>query len=161
MRPLLPPFQALLDEHAAAVHRYLVAAVGPNDAGDCFQETMLAALRGYPALAHADNLAGWLFTIAHRKVIDAARARRRRPRPVGPLAVLADQAQPAPGPEPGDDTLWAAVDDLPPKQRSAVLLRHAADRPYPEIAAVLGCSEAAARQNVRAGLARLRKEVLR
>ena len=51
--------------------------------------------------------------------------------------------------------------DLKSYQRTAVLLRHAADRPYSEIAAVLDCTEAAARQNVRAGLARLREEISR
>jgi DNA-directed RNA polymerase specialized sigma24 family protein len=152
----LPPFQAVLDEHAGPLHRYLVASVGVHDAGDCFQETMLAALRAYPSLRHHDNLGGWLFTIAHRKAIDPARSRSRRAVPVG---VLPEVAGSGGEPAPVDDELWAAVASLPPKQRTAVLLRHAADRPYAEIAAVLECSEAAARQNVRAGLARLREEV--
>ena len=152
----LPPFQAVLDEHKNGVFRYLVASVGVHDANDCFQETMLAALRAYPALRHADNLGGWLYTIAHRKVIDAVRARDRRPVPVATVPEqrieLADL---------GDGPVWAVVDELPPKQRTAVLLRHAADRPYHEIAEVLECTEAAARQNVRAGLARLREEMAR
>ena len=152
----LPPFQAVLDEHRHGVHRYLVASVGIHDANDCFQETMLAALRAYPSLQHDHNLGGWLYTIAHRKVIDAVRARDRRPVPVDTLPEhrieLADL---------GDGEVWSVVDELPPKQRTAVLLRHAADRPYHEIAAVLECTEAAARQNVRAGLARLREEMSR
>jgi len=151
----LPPFQAVLDEHARPLHRYLVASVGLHDAHDCFQETMLAALRAYPSLAHADNLGGWLFTIAHRKVIDQVRSRDRREVPVGDLPERDGGAEPSVA----DDDLWAAVGALPVKQRTAVLLRHAADRPYAEIAEVLGCSEAAARQNVRAGLPRLREEV--
>jgi DNA-directed RNA polymerase specialized sigma24 family protein len=53
------------------------------------------------------------------------------------------------------------VRHLPPKQRGAVALRYLADLPYLEIGAALGCSEAAARQNVRAGLAALRREVTR
>ncbi len=150
----LPPFQAVLDEHRHGLHRYLVAAVGIHDANDCFQETMLAALRAYPKLEHSENLGGWLYTIAHRKVIDAVRARDRRPVPVATVPEhrieLADL---------GDGPVWAKVDALPPKQRTAVLLRHAADRPYSEIATVLECTEAAARQNVRAGLARLREEM--
>ena len=48
---------------------------------------------------------------------------------------------------------------LPAKQRSAVVQRYLLDRPYAEIAAVIGSSEDAARQNVRAGLQRLRQEV--
>lgn len=153
----LPAFQAVIDDHGAAVHRYLVAAVGIHDANDCFQETMVAALRAYPSLAHADNLAGWLFTIAHRKVIDAARARERRPVPVGVVSDARGGSHEAP--DVPDAPLWQRVNQLPPKQRSAVLLRYVVDRPYADIADVLGCSEAAARQNVRAGLERLREEL--
>ena len=150
----LPPFQTVLDEHKVPLHRYLVASVGVHDAHDCFQETMLAALRAYPTLRHADNLGGWLYTIAHRKVVDLVRARDRRPLPVETVP-----ERPIDVPELGDGSVWAVVDELPTKQRTAVLLRHAADRPYSEIATVLECTEAAARQNVRAGLARLREEI--
>lgn len=153
----LPAFQTVIDEHGPALHRYLVGTVGVHDANDCFQETMIAALRAFPSLRHGDNIGGWLFTIAHRKVIDAARARDRRPVPVGALAdgsgggrELSDVS---------DDGLWARVSALPTKQRSAVLLRFVADRPYADIADALACSEAAARQNVRAGLRRLREEL--
>ena len=78
-----PPFQRLLDAHAGDVLRFLVGAVGREDADDAFQETFLSALRAYPDLAHADNLRAWLFTIAHRKATDVHRARARRPVPVG------------------------------------------------------------------------------
>ena len=136
--------------------RYLVASVGEHDANDCFQETMISALRAYPTLRHDENLGGWLYTIAHRKVIDSVRARDRRPVPVATVPEnrmeLADL---------GDGPVWTVIDGLPPKQKTAVLLRHAADRPYSEIAEVLECTEAAARQNVRAGLARLREEMSR
>jgi RNA polymerase sigma factor (sigma-70 family) len=153
----LPPFQALLDEHAADLHRFLVASVGPHDGADCFQETVVSALRAYPGLRHADNLRGWLFTIAHRKVIDHARRRQRHALPVAEPPEV-----PAVDPE-GlvlvDPDLWAAVRSLPAKQRTAVVQRHLLDRSYAEVAAVIGCSEEAARQNVRAGLQRLRKDL--
>jgi len=63
------------------------------------------------------------------------------------------------GVDPGlpDGDLWNAVRELPHKQKVAVALRHADDWGYDEIAAVLGCSEAAARQSVKAGLDRLRE----
>jgi RNA polymerase sigma factor (sigma-70 family) len=151
----LPPFQRLLDEHAADLHRFLVASVGPHDGADCFQETVISALRAYPSLGHADNLRGWLFTIAHRKVIDHARRRSRQPVPVAepPDEAARDRDRLV------DAELWAAVRALPPKQRTAVVQRHLLDRPYAEVAEVIGCSEAAARQSVRAGLARLRQEL--
>lgn len=153
----LPPFQTLLDEHAADVHRFLVASVGPHDGADCFQETVISALRAYPDLRHADNLRGWLFTIAHRKVVDHARRVGRNAVPVADppeVVVAADGLR-----LDGDAALLAAVRQLPPKQRTAVVQRYLLDRPYAEVAAVVGCSEDAARQNVRAGLQRLRQEL--
>src|ERR1035438_9656808 len=78
----LPPFQTLLDTHGRDVHRFLIASIGAVDADDCYQETWLAALRAYPGLQDPSNLRGWIFTIAHRKVIDHVRARARRPTPV-------------------------------------------------------------------------------
>ncbi|MGH2727504.1 MAG: RNA polymerase sigma factor, partial [Actinomycetota bacterium] len=63
----LPPFQRILDAHRDEVYRFLLAAVGPHEADDCFQETFLAALRAYPDLKDAGNLRGWVLTIANRK----------------------------------------------------------------------------------------------
>jgi RNA polymerase sigma factor (sigma-70 family) len=151
----LPPFQRLLDAHGADLHRFCIAQAGPDHGPDCFQETVIAALRAYPGLRDGSRLRGWLFTIAHRKVIDHHRATARRP-------VLVDHAPDAPtAPIDADGDLWAAVARLPDKQRGAIALRFLGDLPYAEIAAALDCSEAAARQNVRAGLAGLRGEVSR
>jgi RNA polymerase sigma factor (sigma-70 family) len=149
----LPPFQILIDEHAADVMAVLRGAVGRSDADDCFQETFLAALRAYPKLTDTGNLRGWLLTIAHRKAIDHHRANGRRPLPVAEVAEVA-----VADPEP-DKEIWAAVGALPPKQRAAVALRYASDLPHSEIAAALGCSPAAARRSLHEGLKRLRKEL--
>ena len=46
--------------------------------------------------------------------------------------------------------------ELPTKQRISLLHRFVNDLPYADIGRIVGCSEAAARQNVRAGLASLR-----
>ena len=58
----------------------------------------------------------------------------------------------------GDPELWTAVSGLPPKQRSAVVLRFATDMSYAGIAETLDCSEEAARRNVHEGLQKLRGE---
>src|SRR5690349_14150354 len=96
----------------------LRGAVGREGAEDCFQETFLAALRGYPQVRDGRNLRGWLLTIAHRKAIDHHRARGRRPLPVAEVGEMAAEDPPA-----HDEALWAAVGALPPKQRAAVALR--------------------------------------
>jgi RNA polymerase sigma factor (sigma-70 family) len=153
-------FQTALDEHGAALYRHLVGVLGPHDGADCYQETVVAALRAWPP-AHDGNLRGWFFTVAHRKVIDHARASGRRPEP---MAELPDR--PVNGTDPvattvttgqADSEIWVAVRRLPTKQRIAVALRHADDWSYDEIADLLDCSPAAARQSVTAGLNRLRE----
>lgn len=150
----LPPFESLVEAHAAELHRFLAAWVGPTDAEDCLQETFMSALRAYPRLRSADHLRAWLYTIAQRKGTDLARRRARRP------TQALDGVEPmAPSfPEP-DDGLWTHVGHLPPKQRTAVIQRFALDLAYAEIAVRMGTTEEAARQNVRAGLIRLRREV--
>jgi len=150
----LPPFQTLIDEHAAAVMAVLRGAVGRDGAEDAFQETFLAALRAYPGLRDARNLRGWLVTIAHRKAIDHHRAKGRGPVPVAEL-----REEPVFDPDPADGAVWTAVAKLPPKQRAAVTLRFASDLPHEEIAAALGCSPEAARRSLHEGLKRLRKEM--
>ena len=149
----LPPFQRLIDEHGDEVLGVLRGAVGRVDADDCFQETFLAALRAYPRIDHADNLRGWLLTIAHRKAVDHHRANGRRPVPV---AEVEEAAVDPPEPDPG---VWKVVGALPPKQRAAVALRYACDLPHAEIAAALDCSPEAARRSLHEGIKRLRKEL--
>jgi RNA polymerase sigma factor (sigma-70 family) len=158
----LPPFQKLMDKHGSDVLGFLVASVGPHDAEDCFQETFIAALRSYERLEHGDNLRGWLLTIAHRKAIDHHRAGARRPRPAGSADEVGGEIHARNsrgGTANPDDELWQAVSVLPPKQRSAVVLRFATDMAYGQIGDMLDCSEAAARRNVHEGLTKLRGEL--
>jgi RNA polymerase sigma factor (sigma-70 family) len=153
----LPPFQLALDEHRDSIARFLAATVGPQEADDCLQETLIAALRAYPRLRAGSNVRAWLFTIARNKALDEHRARVRRPVPVaetpesgGGSVALADEP---------DEELWTSVRELPPKQRAAVVLRFVNDFSHREVAAVLDCSEEAARRSLHEGLARLRREM--
>ena len=70
----------------------------------------------------------------------------RRPPPVEPATLAADE-------------LWDALGRLPGRQRAAIVLRFYEDLPDPEIAALLGCRPATVRTSVHRGLAALRKEV--
>jgi RNA polymerase sigma factor (sigma-70 family) len=58
-----------------------------------------------------------------------------------------------------DQALWDAVQELPARQRSAVVLRYVADLPHRDIASALDCSEEAARRSLHEGLTKLRKAV--
>jgi len=144
----------LINAHAAELHRFLSASVGPTEADDCLQETFMSALRAYPRLRDASNLRAWLYTIAQRKAIDAAR-KWQRLRAEG----LDGIDLPVAAHDVADDGLWLAVRGLPPKQRAAVVHRFVFDLAYREIGERMAITEEAARQNVHAGLRRLRLEI--
>jgi RNA polymerase sigma factor (sigma-70 family) len=150
----VPAFQVFLDSHRATVYRFLVAAVGSQDADDAFQETFMAALRGYRRLTDGSNLDRWILTIASRKAIDHHRATGRRaiPSEHPPDGVTTDR-----DPHDAGDPLWTAVRALPPRQRVAVVHRHVLDRSYADIAELMDSSEQTARANVHQGMKRLRE----
>ena len=158
----LPPFQRFLDTYRGEVWRLLCASVPASEADDCFQETFIAALRAYPRLRRGSDLRAWVLTIAHRKALDAHRARARRALPVADVSerdtrTAARTAQP--GETLRDAELWSAVGTLPERQRSAVVLRFLADLPHRDIANAIGCSEEAARRSLHEGLQKLREAV--
>jgi RNA polymerase sigma factor (sigma-70 family) len=153
-----PPFQRFLDEHREPVLAFLRALVGPVEADDCFQETFLAAMRGYDRMDGRHPRA-WVMTIARSKAIDHHRARVRRPEPRDDVAETVAPESAAGGVGDLDGEVWSAVADLSESQREAVALRYAADLPYREIGAALDCSEEAARRRVADGLAALRKTI--
>lgn len=147
------PFQAFFESERNRVYRYLLARVGGADVEDCFQETFLAALRAYPSLENGSHLRAWVLKIAERKVIDLHRRASRQPIPHERLPDSA-AAHPSFDHEP---KLWEAVRALPPKQQAAIVQRYVVDLSYAQIGEVTGTTEAAARQNVRAGLMKLRE----
>jgi RNA polymerase sigma factor (sigma-70 family) len=154
----IPPFQDFLEANRTSVYRFLVAAVGMGEVEDCFQDTFMSALRAYPRVTEAERLDRWILKIASRKAIDHHRARARRPVPAENVADLADaavavaEAEAEPG-----APVWEMVAALPPRQRVAVVHRHAFDRSYDEIAELMGCSEQTARANVSLGVRALRE----
>lgn len=153
-----------------AVLGYLRRRVsGPELAADLAAETFAAAIEAAPRFrvsASVDGRAlGWLLTIAHNKLLTSLRRgrvadeARRRLALTEPL-VLVDHAlervdELASLPE----QLGTLVADLPAAQREALLARVVDERPYPEIAAELRCSELVVRQRVSRALSRLRRRL--
>jgi RNA polymerase sigma factor (sigma-70 family) len=155
VRRRLPPFEGFLEANRALVYRYLVAAVGPVDADDVFQETFLAALRAYPRCTDPGHLDRWVLRIASRKAIDHHRGAARRPIPV---AAPPDRA--ATDADPATDGLGPAVQavrDLPERQRDAVAYRHVLGFSVAQTAALMGTSEEAVRANAYQGIKRLKE----
>ncbi|MDT7591209.1 MAG: hypothetical protein QOC67_2931 [Pseudonocardiales bacterium] len=150
---MVRPFEEIVAEHGPTVLRVCRAVVGPVDAEDAWSETFLAALRAYPELPADANVEAWLVTIAHRKAIDLTRARARRPTAVGDLPEHPSSTE---RPEDWDGDLWAALRDLPTKQRASVAYHYLAGLPYREIATITGGTEDAARRAAADGIKKLR-----
>jgi RNA polymerase sigma factor (sigma-70 family) len=147
----VPPFERFYEEHRNAVFAHLVRLLGRQRAEDAFQETFLRALRGYPKLSHGRHLKAWIFTIATRVAVDEGR--RRRPEPV-----IAGEL-PIDGERPAYAQLEHLAEQLPQKERAAVVLRYGYDLSYDQIAEALNSSEDAARQAASSGVRRLRRRL--
>lgn len=154
MREIQQPFERVVESHGHTVLKVCRVVVGAHDADDAWAETFLAALRAYPELPADANVEAWLVTIAHRKAIDLLRARQRRAVPTDRLPERAS------GPVEPDHELWAAVRELPDKQRQAVAYHHVAGLPYAEVAQLLGGTADAARRAAADGIKKLRTTYL-
>ncbi len=150
----MKPFEYIVEVHGPAVFRFLAGRVGPDRAEDCFQETMLAALRGYGEVREPKAVRSWLFTIATRKSIDAYRQSGHLPVADRSADDLPDRTALA---RPGENDIWSVVAQLPGKQALAVELRYRAGLSHREVGEVMEVSESAARRNVFEGLKRLRE----
>jgi RNA polymerase sigma factor (sigma-70 family) len=151
------PFEKVVDRYGPAILRVCRAVLGGTAAEDAWSETFLAALQAYPDLRPGSNVEAWLVTIAHRKAIDQIRAQARQPVVAGDLP----EPHSTDGiPVSGDDELWAAVKDLPVKQRQCVAYHYLAGLPYAEVAKVVGGTADAARRAAADGIATLRKRYL-
>jgi RNA polymerase sigma-70 factor (ECF subfamily) len=136
------------------------------DAEDVVQETFLKlwthAARWRPGAARIET---WLYRVTLNACYD--RLRGKRPAPLDEALELPDAA---PGPDQGLDApalaaaVAAALDELPERQRAAILLCHYEERSNIEAAEILGLSVEATesllsrgRRNLRARLAGARE----
>ncbi|HEX5188339.1 MAG TPA: sigma-70 family RNA polymerase sigma factor [Streptosporangiaceae bacterium] len=149
----LPPFDHVVTEYGQVVLRVCRALLPVHDAEDAAADAFLAALEAYPRLRPDSDVKSWLVTIAHRKAVDILRRQARHAVPVQDVPERAGRAEPALPDEP----LWAAVRELPHKQRHAVAYHYVADLAYAEVATIMGTSEAAARRNAADGIKALRR----
>jgi len=151
--PSKPPFEAIVEVHGPTVLRVCVAVVGPVDADDAWSETFLSAMKAYPSLPDDANVEAWLVTIAHRRAIDAGRARSRRAVPTDSIADHAIRSDPVER----DHDLMSALEALPDKQRQSVAYHYLGGLPYSEVAGILGGTAEAARRAAADGIATLRR----
>ena len=126
-----------------------------SEADDAVQDAWLRLSRADSSLV--DNLDGWLTTVVSRVCLDKLRARTlRREEPMGlgvhlpePIISLQDQIDPEQQvllAEGVGLALLVVLETLTPAERLAFVLHDVFAVPFDQIAAIVGCSPAAARQ---------------
>lgn len=139
--------------------RLCMAFVGSQaEAEELVQETLLAAYDAFPQFRGEGSIKAFLFGIA-RKV--CARAVERRVRRDARLRLVHDETTTGDAAELAMARqralrARAALEELKPTEREALLLRYEADLSFREVAEACGCDEAAARKRVSRALLRLR-----
>jgi RNA polymerase sigma factor (sigma-70 family) len=132
-----------------SLYRFCLAILGnPEDAQDALQNTMVKALRALPGEERSIQLKPWLYRIAHNESIDLLRRRRQSgeldPEQAAPGAGLAEEA----ATRERLRRLLTDLDELPERQRGALVMRELSGLDFDEIAAALGTSPAVARQTL-------------
>ncbi|MBL9127046.1 MAG: RNA polymerase sigma factor [Verrucomicrobiales bacterium] len=111
---------------------------------DLVQDTLIRAIRYLPGLRDDRRFGSWLFGIAHQRVLLHWRRRGRSPFADTPLPEKAECAEESPDLSlirtEEAAGLLAAIDDLPPAQRSVVLLHFLENFALADIAEITGTS---------------------
>lgn len=130
-------FRRLLERHGPPLYRMLVRLTGQTaDAEDLYQEATLRAARGLAGWREEGSFPAWLFTIARNLHLDGCRRRRADETPL--TGDLPDPRPTSAGGGAAERELALALESLSPKLREVFLLRHYGERPFKEIAAILG-----------------------
>jgi len=151
----------LYDTYAGRVFGYL-RAQGADEPEDLTSEVFLRVFDRLPQFSGDEpNFRSWLFTIAHRILIDDARRRQRRPQTIALVADVESrlsgdvehEALANVGAEWADELLAT----LPPDQRAVVALRVTADLSLEQVARILDKRVGAVKALQHRALAALRR----
>jgi RNA polymerase sigma-70 factor, ECF subfamily len=149
-------FMELVDEVRPELHRYCARMTGSVfDGEDVVQETLAKAYYALGQMLEPPNLRPWLFRIAHNTAVDFLKRYERKN--VESVPDVPERAEPE---ETGVDPalLEAALSafvELPPVQRSAIILKDVLGHSLDETAATMGVTVGA----VKAALSRARANI--
>jgi len=151
-------FMELVGEIRPELHRYCARMTGSVfDGEDAVQETLAKAYYALGQMREPPNLRPWLFRIAHNTAMDFLRRyERKNVELVSDLPDRAEAEEAGVDPELVEAALSAFV-ELPPVQRSALILKDVLAQSLEEAATTMGTTVGA----VKAALSRARANIAR
>lgn len=154
-KPDREAFSDFASARSASLFRLAYLVMGDYQlAQDLVQESLTKTYLAWPRLREVENAEAYTRRVI---VTTAISWRRRRSFRERPAETVPDRGTPDPTallPEVGD--LWAAVRALPPRQRTAVVLRHCEDLSEAQTAELMGCSVGSVKRQVSIALGKLR-----
>ena len=141
-----PAFEAIVERYRRALMRYVSRLLPPERAEDVVQQAFVKAYEAMHRDAAELNLRPWLYRIAHNGALNALRDRSLGHAELDERIDGVERPDQAFERTVGLRELVVAVQALPERQRSAILLRELEGRSYDEIAAALGVTDGAVRQ---------------
>lgn len=130
----------------------LTAAFGNSDlAGDAADEAVARAFEDWDCVSSMDSADGWVYRVA----FNVSRRSLRR-KGIERRLLFRNRPEPEPGPA---GEIWYLVEDLPERQRLAVVLRHVGHLSEVDIASVMGISRGGVSSTLRAAYKSLRLEL--
>jgi RNA polymerase sigma-70 factor (ECF subfamily) len=137
-------FAELIEDHYDLIHRTAWKWCGNrDDAEDIAQDVCVKLGRAIAGFDGRSAFSSWVYRITLNAVRDMQRAGKRRGRYADAYAEIAPEEQPAEQEEATTSSqLWAAVRQLPEKQRDAVLLVYAEELSHAAAAEIMGIREA-------------------
>jgi RNA polymerase sigma factor (sigma-70 family) len=139
-------FEAIVARYRRALLRYCTRILPEERAEDAVQQTFV---RAYDSMLNSTRdlaLRPWLYRIAHNTALNALRDRGLRHEALDEDLDGVERPDQALERAQGLRAVLAAVQDLPERQRDAIVLRELEGRTYAEIAAELGVTGGAVRQ---------------
>ena len=137
-------FAELIGDHYDLIHRTAWKWCGNrDDAEDIAQDVCVKLGRAIAGFDGRSAFSSWVYRITLNAVRDMQRAGKRRGRYADAYAEISPEDHPAEQEEAATSSqLWAAVRQLPEKQRDAVLLVYAEELSHAAAAEIMGIREA-------------------
>lgn len=154
-------FTELVEREQAELRRFLLALCCGDRflADDIAQETLVKAYLSCAGYQEQGKFTAWIYKIAHRTFLDTKRSTKQYS-PLDKAGSIHDQTDNADHAFRYQE-LYMAMETLPPKERTSLLLFYMKGYAIKEIARIVDCSEDAVKKQLSRGRDHLKQNIKR